>query len=82
MKLGVYNEINRLNKTYVHTGQILLNQSAKLINVFPFKIANFLYPTTVILPACSFLLSHIYLTLLYASLFPSLLCQFCQILYH
>jgi hypothetical protein len=55
MEIGVYNERSRLNKTHIHIGQMLLNQSVQLTNVFPSKIANLLYPRTVILPVCSFL---------------------------
>lgn len=54
MKPVVYNEGGRLNKIYMHMGQMLLNTFSKLSDDFPSQIANYMYPPTVILPVCSF----------------------------
>jgi hypothetical protein len=74
MELCVYNESSRLNKTYIHIGQTLLNQTAKLANVFPYQVANFLYPHNVILPVCSFLFISKF-SLLFYMLLPFLHCH-------
>ena len=63
MELGVYKENSRLNIIYIHIGQMLTNLYAKLTNVFPFQMANFLFTQYPFFLSVLSFLSHIQLSL-------------------